>query len=303
MRRSTLTALALASVLCVTPLVSACAGGGGGETSAVSNEDTTAVEQKQEQEPEQEPSRKAAENDSIKIDEIDWTVDESVIDGSRDVAFSYTNNSPYSIFDLKLEFTQRADVTEEDRAVFDGVYENKYWDTEPEDLYVVGYGRQYTEPGESTDPYWLSLCGTYTEVDSMEQYSLMEPSLMTIDYVGDDGKVYEEYYDFKTDKYSQSRKGGRSAVSWSDSELASMVPTVSSPVVTVDYDSEGMFSFKAADMSLDDYDSYVTQCKEKGFTDDSYESSGYYRASNEDGYEVTVSFSEYENVLSAYVTD
>lgn len=294
MKRTALTALALASALCIAPLVSACSASGGSSTST--GDGTNATAQK-------EPAEfKAGKNDSIKIEEIAWTVDESVVEGTRYPTFSYTNNSSFPIAELKIEFTQRADVTDEDRAVFDEVYEkNQRWTTEPEDMYVLGQGPQYVEPGESTDPYQLSLSGTVTPVGSMDQYDLMEPSVMTVIYLGDDGQVYLEYYDFKTGRYSQSSQSGQPAVSWSDSELAQMVPTVEAPVVTcTEYDD--YFSFKAVDKSANDYNSYVEQCKEKGFTQDSYEGTEYYRASNEDGDEITVSFSSQRHMLSVSVS-
>ena len=45
--------------------------------------------------------------DAIKIEDIEWNVTESVMDGERFVSFNYTNNSKYTILDVEMKFVQK----------------------------------------------------------------------------------------------------------------------------------------------------------------------------------------------------
>lgn len=149
------------------------------------------------------PGVMPGEDDSIKIDEVEWSVDEGIVDGERKVALSYTNNSSFTIMQFRIEFVQREDVTDEERAVFDEVYADSDWapDVEASELYLVGDNQHFVESGQEADPAPCTLAYA-TDAPTMEQYGLMEPSVASIVYLGGDGKVYCEYYDFLNDSYS-----------------------------------------------------------------------------------------------------
>ena len=59
-----------------------------------------------------------AEKSGIDISDIDWNVDEGVIDGERYVLLNYNNNTQYTITSFKMKFKERADITEEEKTNF-----------------------------------------------------------------------------------------------------------------------------------------------------------------------------------------
>lgn len=229
-------------------------------------------------------------NDAITIDEIDWTVDESIINGERYVAFSYTNNSPYTIVALEIDFQQREDVTDEQRSVFDPLYENEYWDHEPSELYIKAYTERLVEPGDTSIDVPCSMNGTLTPVSNLEQYELMEPDTMGVAYIGSDQRIYMEYYDFKSEKYSSDTRSGVPAKDWPEHELMDLAPSVDAPVITVEWDSENDVMIETSASGRESFDSYVQACKDAGFTDVVYSYDGYYAATNADDVEISVEY-------------
>lgn len=257
------------------------------------------------QEPQSQSAKAAAPaKDAIKIEDLDWSVDQTLIDGQRVIAFNYTNNSPYMICGIDIEFTQRTDVTEEQRSVFNEIYEDndtwEEWNGGPEELYITASTERVVNPGESTDTAICTFNNTATMVDNMDQYALMEPSQITIGYVDDD-KIYVEYYDFLSQKYSLDSQSGIPAVSWPDSELAALIPAVDGPVVVVSYDDEDYFSVRSCGIAKEMYDSYVAQCEERGFVADSYSGGNYFSAANEEGVDVDVSFNPLQETMSVSI--
>lgn len=241
-------------------------------------------------------------DDSIKIDEIDWTVEESVMYGDRRLVLSYENNSPFTILYFGIEFAQREDVTDEQRAVFDEAYANPDYDPgiKPEQMYIAGQGQDYVEPGEASDPISCGLSMALT-LPTSEQLDLMEPSIATIRYAGGDGHIYTEYYDFFNDNYSLNKNLTEDVYSeWPDSELAQVVPGLESPLITVDDYLDDVVYIKAYGLTEDDFTAYVGQVKDAGYTIDAYESGTMFDAANADGYRV--SFSYYENTETISLT-
>ena len=59
---------------------------------------------------------KVAIDETIKIEDIDWNVDEGIVDGERFVLMEYTNNSPLDLMGLKIEFKEQAGITDEQKA-------------------------------------------------------------------------------------------------------------------------------------------------------------------------------------------
>lgn len=109
-----------------------------------------------------------------------------------------------------MEFVQKSDVTKEQLSVFDKLKEDREWtDKEVSDIYILGYNRKCSDPGETVSDSPLCINGTYTLVESIEQYEIMEPDMATIAFIGKDGKGYAMYYDFKTQTYGESSQGGQ----------------------------------------------------------------------------------------------
>lgn len=243
-------------------------------------------------------------DDAIKIEEIDWAVAENVIGGDRRVALSYTNNSSFTIMGLRIEFTQREGVTAEDRAVFDEAYADP--DTAPivdaSELYASGTNEHFVEPGEAAGPATCSLAYAVTSL-TMDQFNLMEPSIAEIRYLGGDGKTYLEYYDFLNETYSLDESATEDLLTaWPDSELAQMVPTTEAPAIIVDEDDEESFMFHAYGVSRDAFAPYVEQCQDAGFSTVDYDGDTWYVATDDNGYEINVSYYESNDSLCVEVS-
>ena len=242
--------------------------------------------------------------DAIKIEDIDWNVTESVMDGERFVSFNYTNNSKYTIFDVEMEFVQKSTVTKEQLSVFDELKEEREWtDEEIFDIYILGYNRKCAEPGETVSDSPLCINGTYTLVETIEQYEIMEPDMATIAFIGKDGKGYAVYYDFKTQTYGESSQGGQDLQQWSDSEISKLLPKAEAPAIKVSSDDEDRFYFYAYGVSRETFEKYVEAVKANGFTEVGFENSTSYRATNADGIEAHITYAAVEEKMTGCVEE
>lgn len=240
--------------------------------------------------------------DAIKIEDIDWNVTESVMDGERYLSFNYTNNSDYTILDIEMEFTQKSDVTAEQLSVFDELKAEREWtDEEVADIYILGYNRKCAEPGETVSDSPCCINGTYTIVETIEQYEIMEPDMATIAFIGKDGKGYAVYYDFKTQTYGESSQGGQDLQEWSDSEISKLLPKAEAPAINVSSDDEDCFYFYAYGVSRETFEKYVEAVKSNGFTEVGFESSTSYRATNADGIEAHITYTTVEEKMTGCV--
>ena len=241
---------------------------------------------------------------AIKIEDIDWGVTESVLDGERFISFNYTNNSQYTILDVEMEFTQKEGTTVEQLAVFDKLKEEQEWtDEEVEEIYIKAYNRKCADPGETVTDSPCLINGTYTLVENMEQYEIMEPSMVTIAFIGPDEKGYAIYYDFKTQSYGESSSGAQDLHQWSDSEISSLLPKAEYKAVMVSTDDDDRFFFYAYGVSREEFEAYVESVKSKGFTDVGFDGNNSYRATNEDGIEANITYSAVEETMTGCVEE
>ena len=240
--------------------------------------------------------------DAIKIEDIDWNVTESVMDGERFVSFNYTNNSKYTILDVEMEFVQKSDVTKEQLSVFDELKEEREWtDEEVSNINILGYNRKCAEPGETVSDSPLCINGTYTLVENIWQYEIMEPDMATIAFIGKDGKGYAVYYDFKTQTYGETSQGGQDLQQWSDSEISKLLPKAEAPAIKVSSDDEDRFYFYAYGVSRETFEKYVEAVKANGFTEVGFENSTSYRATNTDGIEAHITYIAVEEKMTGCV--
>lgn len=85
---------------------------------------------------------------------------------------------------------------------------------------------------------------------------------------------------------------------WPDTEIAKLVPVPKSNVGKIEWSHDYGFVIYVAEMTQDDYDEYVADCSELGFTaelDEGYSEYWdyyYYRANNSEGYHLSLSFGE-----------
>ncbi|WP_165248987.1 DUF6591 domain-containing protein [Adlercreutzia sp. ZJ141] len=230
--------------------------------------------------------------DAIKIDDILWSVDGIIEDGYRRVAMQYVNNTDYVIANVQMEFRVKPDASDEQLESAFASMKDETWCPDP-----VGDVKQDgmwcecpipVEPGGSSAPGTLEVGITY--INDIAQYELMDLDMIRIQYISE-GKMYEEYYDFKSDSYSLSQTV-IDVNQWSDSEMSALVPRFSSGYVVDINDFTDQFSFDAIGVTQEEFEAYVEECKGMGFTTDpTFTDSTYYAEDSEGLYDFSLFYS------------
>ena len=83
---------------------------------------------------------------------------------------------------------------------------------------------------------------------------------------------------------------------WSDNSLSSLLPVPSSNYGKVDYETENTYTYFASKMNKEEFNNYINSVKEKGFTSDYEKQDDYYRAKNNDGYQVSLEYKGFDTV-------
>lgn len=246
---------------------------------------------------------KAGKADAIKYDEIELTVEEGFWYDTRKPVFTFTNNSDFDVITVEIEFSQKEDVTEEQRAaVFSDFMSDDYYKDDDFTEYVIdAYKEELVAPGETSQEAEVALNHTGRSLENVEYFDYFEPSILQIAYLGGDGKAYLEYYDFKTGKYKDASSGGKDITERSDSELAKMIPEFKAPVRYVTSDSERLFSFDTLGVTAEDFAAYVDKLKEAGFDQVKYDDNDSFTAYNKEGYEAQASYSDLTGSMWAHV--
>lgn len=143
-----------------------------------------------------------------------------------------------------MKFKQKEGTIIDQLSVFDELKSPYEWsDEELAELYILGNNRKFFDHGETVPDSPCVVNGTYILVENMKQFEIMEPDIVDIAFIGDDGKGYVVYYDFKTQAYGQSSQGVRGLQQWSRSKINSLLPKVNFNATKVSSDDEDDFLF------------------------------------------------------------
>lgn len=85
---------------------------------------------------------------------------------------------------------------------------------------------------------------------------------------------------------------------WPTTELAQEIPKANSNVGEIFSSSDSLLIIHIEDASIDDYNEYVKQCQDSGYTIDQYQGTTTYIAKNENGNSLTVTYNESEKQIS-----
>lgn len=77
---------------------------------------------------------------------------------------------------------------------------------------------------------------------------------------------------------------------WPKSEIAKLMPVPKSTSGKIEWEASYGFVIYVGETSLDDYNDYVDECIDLGFTEDYQRGDDYFYADNEDGYHVSVKY-------------
>ncbi|MBR1482547.1 MAG: hypothetical protein IJ598_06225 [Ruminococcus sp.] len=105
----------------------------------------------------------------------------------------------------------------------------------------------------------------------------------------------------KTEATSAYFSDSFSTIKWPDSTLAKMLPTPESTTGLIDTDRSDWLDVYIGNTTQEQYESYVSSCKEKGFTENydsgtDYKNCPYYRAENTDGYSLALEYHKEDGV-------
>lgn len=240
-------------------------------------------------------------DDAVKVEQIDYEVVSGIEDGNRRAMFHYTNGSDYTVVEVSLRLTVPDDVTDDE-------IESTFEDLVSEDILTADEIREMGMTCESTyavDPGETSgdrapLVGLWY-VTGVDQYELMEPDMALIRFLAD-GKLYEEYYDYRTGAYNLS-DDVIDAGQWGSGDLCEAVPRPEGALVTDVRDGETQFSFEVISMTPTDFATYVAACRDAGYTKGIAETDTTFYADSADGmYHVDLLYWKENGRLSGYVS-
>lgn len=280
------------------------AGKDSGSSASESAEEADAGEESEKEEKTDKKEEKSS--GAPKIEEIEWNVDEGIVDGDRKVVMSLTNNSDYSLTGVDISFTEKDGITDDEKDAFYSDIKEKL-DASDDDMEQLkdreismhAKTERVIPTGESVASADMYYYQGYFYVKDLDHFGLVTPDIAEISYVDGD-KIYKEYYDFKGKKYSMDDKT-EEAQYWSKSALGSVVPKPEAPVIKDGgRDDDDCFMFEAYGMTIDDFNAYIDSCKDMGYTVDASEFDGFYSADNSEGYNVYMNYDN--NRYSASVT-
>lgn len=271
------------------------------------NEENTAINKEEEKEDEADREESLAKEEKINIDDIVWEVDEGIIDGDRFILLNYTNNTPYTIASLDITFKEKSDITVEEKEAFylDIQEDLSAQDDEMEQLKGQPIS-MHTESkivcnaGETVANVKCFYYRGYYFVKNIDHYKLVEPDIATIRFVDDTDHICTVYYDYRSEKYSFETKTDE-AYQWAQTQLANAVPKPDTKIVETSISDEKRFAFDSRGMSFEQFNDYVNECVEMGYTVEAVSHEGFFSANNSDGYSILLNYDEDDRTISASV--
>ncbi|MBR5366751.1 MAG: hypothetical protein IK132_10960 [Clostridia bacterium] len=210
----------------------------------------------------------------IEIEQIEFTVDNEIYNGERKAFMQCTNNSPFTIYNIEISFIQKADVSEEQLEQYyadlieyfeSDLSEEDYEELRQRKISMYAMSKRIIPSGKTINKIDLYYYSSYYYMRNLSHYDLVEPDIATIQYVMN-GKIYTEYYDFQSKKYS-FEEDAEEAYTWGKiSPLAELVTKPDVEICKIEYDRDDLFGFCAFGCSSDDYKAYVEDCRSRGFT-------------------------------------
>ena len=257
---------------------------------------------------------KTDDNDYPKIEELEWNVDEIISDGERNVFMSVKNNSKYPINSIEISFSEKKDITEEQKqAFFDelkrctGATDEEIEDIKSSTREISMYSKseQLIMPEDSISNANMYYYTGYIYMKSFEQFQYVDPDIAQIEYIDDD-LIKKVYYDFKSAKYSMDSKT-KEIKKWIDPKIGATLPKLDDVYIDVVSDLDNYLWFNVRGVKFDIYKSYLEKCKDTGYNDEKWSTDEYYIAENSEGYSLSLEYdedkTEMEIILSKYEND
>ena len=250
---------------------------------------------------------------AVTMDDIAWEVGEGIIDGERYLMLDYANCSDKTLVSLEITFSEKDSLTEEEKTAYfediktivdyDENDENDVRDLETlmeREISINAESEILALPGETVSNVRCRYYSGSYSVRNAAHFDLVEPDMAQYRYI-DDGVIVTVSYDFVSGKYTKDSKT-ETAYYWTDSGLEDVIPRPEAEYVSCDgTDDAERFSFDVYGWSLEQFDAYVRQCKERGFTIDPGEYTGFYSAYSASGYYIYFYYKEDNRNMSGWV--
>ena len=246
------------------------------------------------------------ESNALEMEDIAWNVDEGIIDGERYALLDYTNNTDYTIASFEITFTEKSGVTEEEKEAFYTDIKKEFElsdedlaEIKEQDISMHAESEHIVEAGESSKNNHCFYYSGYYYMKNMDHYELVEPDIATIKYIDDD-RIGTAYYDFASEEFSVEDDTVE-AYQWTETALGNKIPKPEVKVLEAEIDDDDTFMFYAYGMSLNEFNSYVEECKALGYTADANSFEGFYSADNAEGYNVYLNYHKDDDSMSLTV--
>ena len=245
---------------------------------------------------------KSLKSSDLSISDFEWETSSSKCNGYDCYVFSLTNNSKYDIIAVEFSYKVKDDVTEAELDVYND-FMNAHEgyideDDSPKGVTLRGSRNTLVAKGETlTNLRFTVGYGnlSWYNYPTDEQFKLMEPKELEIGVVGEDNKLYIAYYDFELEKWNLDTETADVDV-WSKNEIAKKIEKPIEIHHVVREDDEDSFEVYSYGVTKENYKAYIKRMAELGFVDDNA-SSSYYSATNSDGYELELWYTEEDSRL------
>lgn len=233
---------------------------------------------------------------TIDLSNVNWNVENRIVNGERRPAFDVTNNTNYLLTYVDVEFKRKDDVSDEEWRDALSWAKSEYIGYTDEELdeskTIHGYIYDCINPSETASDM-LAFGVVY--VQDGKVYDYVEPDLMTVEYVNDeDGNIHTAYYDYKNNSSNEDSDTEKAFV-WPTSALVKDLPIPDSKYVETKVDSADLVAVDVNNYTYDKYLEYVSAVKNIGYINNSNEDNdpnhtSIYSASNDSGCKIIISF-------------
>lgn len=238
----------------------------------------------------------------IKMSDIDWSVKKGIIQDERHIAFSYKNNTGYTIADMKIEFKRKDSVSDDKMLnLFKYYKDNKYMsESEIKKTGLISENHRFIKAGKKSNLTPVQTNDSTWDLQNMDQYEVMEPDKATITVIKNN-KAYIFYYDFINKEMTMDdENSGKKIYNWSTSKMAKKLPKPSFESVIIGSDDSDYFTFDAFNVTWDQYEKYIEKVK-KTFTKIETDEDNLFEASDTKGNSISLSYESFDKSLNCTV--
>ena len=225
------------------------------------------------------------------VDDLKINISERLLDSEKVVCFNYDNNSNHTVSEVRITYHMK-DQTSIDSIKALG---KPFTEADFDDFFLEGDCLSVTKPGASSELVELTICDD-DDVDTEAVLEYVTPESLFVEYVDDAGYIQQIQHEYASGKDIESADPEK-AYQWSDSEMAQLLPKPEADIAYVNFDVEDQLFAKIRVSSKDEFDKYVSQCKDAGFISEGYSSDTSFNAKNETGYELLLTYFRTEYLI------